>query len=31
MEPDDSVGWSLSASTRQDICKRGGGGEDLCP
>ena len=31
MEGDDSLGWALSSATRQDICKRGTGGGDLCP
>ena len=29
MEPDDSTGWALSSSTRQDICSRGVDG-DVC-
>jgi hypothetical protein len=31
MEGDDSLGWVISSATRQDICRRGTGGEDLCP
>ena len=31
MEGDDSLGWVVSSATRQDICRRGSGGDDLCP
>ena len=30
MEGDDSSGWAIVAATRQDICRRGEGGGDLC-
>ena len=30
MEGDDSSGWSIVAATRQDICRRGEGGGELC-
>ena len=30
MEGDDSSGWGIVAATRQDICRRGEGGGELC-
>ena len=30
MEGDDSSGWGIVAATRQDICRRGVGGGELC-
>jgi hypothetical protein len=30
MEGDDTTGWGIVAASRQDICRRGEGGGELC-